>query len=178
MEPRVPDGGLSDVIVGAPVTENPPARVALAPPGLVTVTSRGPVVAVADTVIRAVSWVALFRFTEFTVIPEPKLTVPPLPEKPAAKFEPVITIAWFEAPCTCEFGLTEVTVTHYSGKFGEMWRADWERFIPFFAFPDAIRRIVYTTNSIEAVNRQLRKIIKTRGHFPTEDAALNCCGSR
>ena len=55
---------------------------------------------------------------------------------------------------------------------GEMWRAHWERFIPFFAFPDAIRRIIYTTNSIEAVNRQLRKIIKTRGHFPTEDAAL------
>jgi putative transposase len=55
---------------------------------------------------------------------------------------------------------------------GEMWRTHWERFIPFFAFPEAIRKIVYTTNSIEAVNRQLRKIIKTRGHFPTEDAAL------
>lgn len=55
---------------------------------------------------------------------------------------------------------------------GELWRRHWERFIPFFAFPAEIRRIVYTTNSIEAVNRQLRKIIKTRGHFPTEDAAL------
>jgi len=55
---------------------------------------------------------------------------------------------------------------------GQMWRRQWERFIPFFAFPEEIRRIVYTTNSIEAVNRQLRKIIKTRGHFPTEDAAL------
>jgi putative transposase len=55
---------------------------------------------------------------------------------------------------------------------GEMWRRHWERFIPFFAFPSEIRKIVYTTNSIEAVNRQLRKIIKTRGHFPTEDAAL------
>ena len=55
---------------------------------------------------------------------------------------------------------------------GEMWRRHWERFIPFFAFPAEIRKIVYTTNSIEAVNRQLRKIIKTRGHFPTEDAAL------
>jgi putative transposase len=55
---------------------------------------------------------------------------------------------------------------------GELWRRHWERFIPFFAFPADIRRIVYTTNSIEAVNRQLRKIIKTRGHFPTEDAAL------
>ncbi len=55
---------------------------------------------------------------------------------------------------------------------GEMWRRQWETFTPFFAFPAEIRRIIYTTNSIEAVNRQLRKIIKTRGHFPTEDAAL------
>ena len=55
---------------------------------------------------------------------------------------------------------------------GETWRRQWERFIPFLAFPEDIRRIIYTTNSIEAVNRQLRKIIKTRGHFPTEDAAI------
>lgn len=54
----------------------------------------------------------------------------------------------------------------------ELWRRHWERFIPFFAFPPEIRRIVYTTNSIEAVNRQLRKIIKNRGQFPTDDAAL------
>lgn len=54
----------------------------------------------------------------------------------------------------------------------EMWRAHWEQFIPFFAFPYEIRKIIYTTNSIEAVNRQLRKIIKTRGQFPTEDAAV------
>jgi putative transposase len=65
--------------------------------------------------------------------------------------------------------------TKWGGRYpmiGELWRRHWERFIPFFAFPADIRRIVYTTNSIEAVNRQLRKIIKTRGHFPTEDAAL------
>ena len=54
----------------------------------------------------------------------------------------------------------------------EMWRDHWNQFIPFFAFPYEIRKIIYTTNSIEAVNRQLRKIIKTRGQFPTEDAAL------
>jgi len=54
----------------------------------------------------------------------------------------------------------------------ELWRRNWERFIPFFAFPPDIRKIIYTTNSIEAVNRQLRKVIKTRGHFPTEDAAI------
>jgi len=54
----------------------------------------------------------------------------------------------------------------------ESWRNQWELFTPFLAFPQPIRKIVYTTNSIEAVNRQLRKIIKTRGHFPTDDAAL------
>ena len=54
----------------------------------------------------------------------------------------------------------------------ESWRARWELFTPFLAFPEPIRRIVYTTNSIEAVNRQLRKVIKTRGRFPTEDAAM------
>jgi len=43
--------------------------------------------------------------------------------------------------------------------------------IPFFAFPPAVRRVTYTTNAIENVNSQLRKIIKTRGHFPSDDAA-------
>jgi putative transposase len=52
------------------------------------------------------------------------------------------------------------------------WRSNWERFIPYLAFPENIRRIIYTTNSVEAVHRQIRKVIKNRGHFPTEDAAL------
>jgi transposase-like protein len=43
--------------------------------------------------------------------------------------------------------------------------------IPFFAFPPAVRRVIYTTNAIENINSQLRKIIKTRGHFPSDDAA-------
>ena len=43
--------------------------------------------------------------------------------------------------------------------------------IPFFAFPPAVRRVIYTTNAIESINAQLRKIIKTRGHFPSDDAA-------
>jgi putative transposase len=42
--------------------------------------------------------------------------------------------------------------------------------IPFFAFPPEVRRIIYTTNAIESVNAQIRKIIKTRGHFPNDDA--------
>ncbi len=51
------------------------------------------------------------------------------------------------------------------------WRRAWDRVIPFFAFPPAIRRVIYTTNAIESINARLRKIIKTRGHFPSDDAA-------
>jgi putative transposase len=51
------------------------------------------------------------------------------------------------------------------------WLDAWEYVIPFLAFPDDVRRVIYTTNAIEALNRQLRKAIKTKGHFPNEDAA-------
>jgi putative transposase len=51
------------------------------------------------------------------------------------------------------------------------WRRAWDRVIPFFAFPPAVRRVVYTTNAIESIHARLRKIIKTRGHFPNDDAA-------
>ena len=52
-----------------------------------------------------------------------------------------------------------------------LWRRAWDRVIPFFAFPPEVRRVMYTTNAIESVNSQVRKIIKARGHFPTDDAA-------
>jgi putative transposase len=48
----------------------------------------------------------------------------------------------------------------------------WERFIPFLAFPPELRRVIYTTNAIESLNYQLRKIIKNRGHFPNDDAVV------
>ncbi len=51
------------------------------------------------------------------------------------------------------------------------WRNAWDRVIPFFAFPPAVRKVIYTTNAIENINSQLRKIIKIRGHFPTDEAA-------
>jgi len=51
------------------------------------------------------------------------------------------------------------------------WRRAWDRVIPFFAFPPAVRRVIYTTNAIESINARLRKIIKSRGHFPSDDAA-------
>ena len=51
------------------------------------------------------------------------------------------------------------------------WRRAWTHVIPFFAFPPEVRRLIYTTNSLESVHAQLRKIIKTRGHFPNDEAA-------
>ena len=51
------------------------------------------------------------------------------------------------------------------------WRRAWQEVIPFFAFDPAIRKIIYTTKAIESLNRVIRKSIKTRGSFPTEDAA-------
>ena len=52
------------------------------------------------------------------------------------------------------------------------WQAAWERFIPFLEFPAEVRRIIYTTNAIESLNYQLRKIIKNRGHFPNDTAVV------
>ncbi|HVI72348.1 MAG TPA: IS256 family transposase [Pyrinomonadaceae bacterium] len=51
------------------------------------------------------------------------------------------------------------------------WRRNWERVIPFFVYPLEVRRVLYTTNAIESLNMQLRKITKNRGHFPSDEAA-------
>jgi putative transposase len=54
----------------------------------------------------------------------------------------------------------------------QLWRRHWEQIVPFFAFPAEIRKVIYTTNAVESLNMTLRKIIKTRGSFPNEEAAL------
>lgn len=54
---------------------------------------------------------------------------------------------------------------------GQSWRRAWGEVIPFFAFPEEVRRIVYTTNAIEALNSKLRRAVRARGHFPTDEAA-------
>jgi len=71
-----------------------------------------------------------------------------------------------------------VALEHFDEKWGKQlspivkaWRDAWEYVIPFLAFPEEVRRVIYTTNAIEALNRQLRKAIKTKGHFPNEEAA-------
>lgn len=55
---------------------------------------------------------------------------------------------------------------------GQAWRRSWQHVIPFFAFAPGIRKMIYTTNAVEALNRSLRKIIKTRGSFPNDEAAM------
>jgi putative transposase len=53
----------------------------------------------------------------------------------------------------------------------DIWRRNWEHVVPFFAFPPAIRKMIYTTNAVEALHRSLRKIVKNRGSFPSDEAA-------
>jgi putative transposase len=54
----------------------------------------------------------------------------------------------------------------------QSWHRNWDRVIPFFAFSEAVRKIIYTTNAIEALNSKLRRAVKIRGHFPNDDAAM------
>jgi transposase-like protein len=54
----------------------------------------------------------------------------------------------------------------------KLWRAHWEEFTPFLAFPPEVRRVIYTTNLIESMNARLRKVTRNRGQFPSEQAVL------
>lgn len=54
----------------------------------------------------------------------------------------------------------------------QSWRRNWEQVIPFFAYPDEVRRIIYTTNAIESLHSQVRKSVRGRGHFPSDEAAM------
>ena len=89
----------------------------------------------------------------------------------AAAIKPIYTAASAER---AEAELAAFETGPWGQKFPTVaasWRRAWSNVIPFFAFPPAVRRVIYTTNSIESVNARLRKIIKTRGHFPSDDAA-------
>lgn len=73
----------------------------------------------------------------------------------------------------------EVNLTAFAEKWDEShptisqsWRRNWERIIPFFAYPAEIRKVIYTTNAIESLNMSLRKVTKNRGSFPNDEAML------
>ena len=89
----------------------------------------------------------------------------------AAAIRPIYTAASAEA---AQAELDAFERSPWGQKFPTVaaaWRRAWSHVIAFFAFPPQIRRVIYTTNAIESINSQLRKIIKSRGHFPTDDAA-------
>jgi len=89
----------------------------------------------------------------------------------AAALKPVYTAVNADSAAQA---LDEFEVGPWGQRFPNIvatWRRAWDRVIPFFAFPPAVRKLIYTTNAIESLHSQLRKIIKTRGHFPNDDAA-------
>ena len=89
----------------------------------------------------------------------------------AAALRPIYTAATAEA---AEEALEEFAVTDWGVKHPtivQSWRRAWQNVIPFFAFPPEVRRVIYTTNAIESLHMQLRKLIKSRGHFPSDEAA-------
>ncbi len=87
-----------------------------------------------------------------------------------ADLRPIYTAATEEASASA----LEAFEAKWNDKYpmiGKSWRSNWERVIPFFAFPAEIRKVIYTTNAIESLNSQLRKVVKNRGHFPNDEAA-------
>jgi len=89
----------------------------------------------------------------------------------AAALRPIYTAATARA---AEAALEEFAASDWGEKLPtivQSWRRAWQNVIPFFAFPPDVRRVIYTTNIIESLHMQLRKIIKNRGHFPSDEAA-------
>ncbi|GBR25593.1 IS256 family transposase [Komagataeibacter nataicola] len=75
-------------------------------------------------------------------------------------------------------GVGDILITVVDGLKGfpeaiaPCWRRVWDNVVPFFACPEAVRKIIYTTNSIEAMNSKLRRAVRARGHFPNDEAAM------
>jgi putative transposase len=93
-------------------------------------------------------------------------------KKVAAALRPIYTAPTVEAAETELLAFAESDLGKRYPATVATWENAWERFIPFLAFPPDLRKIIYTTNSIESLNYQLRKIIKNRGHFPHDDAVI------
>jgi putative transposase len=92
-------------------------------------------------------------------------------KKVAADLKPIYRAATVEQ---AEAALGEFA-DHWGTKYQaivKLWRENWTRVIPFFAFPEEVRKVIYTTNAIESLHMSLRKVIKTRSSFPNEEAAI------
>jgi putative transposase len=93
-------------------------------------------------------------------------------KKIAAALRPIYTAPTIEAAEAELLAFENSTLGRKYPAAVMTFRNAWERFIPFLEFPPEVRKIIYTTNAIESLNYQLRKIIKNRGHFPTDDAVI------
>jgi transposase-like protein len=89
----------------------------------------------------------------------------------AAALKPIYTAATVEAALAALATFEQGPWGQRYAPIAEAWRRAWDRVIPFFTFPPAIRKVIYTTNAIESINAQLRRAVKTRGHFPSDEAA-------
>jgi putative transposase len=90
----------------------------------------------------------------------------------AAALRPVYTAVNADAAESALLELAESDLGRRHKAAIAVWERAWERFTPFLAFPPELRKVIYTTNTIESLNYQLRKVIKNRGHFPTDDAVV------
>jgi putative transposase len=93
-------------------------------------------------------------------------------KKLAAALRPIYTAATADAAEAALLELADSPLGRKHRSALAVWERAWERFIPFLAFPPELRKVIYTTNTIESLNYQLRKIIKNRGHFPSDDAVV------
>jgi putative transposase len=89
----------------------------------------------------------------------------------AAALRPIYTAATVEAALAALVQFEQGPWGQRYAPIADAWRRTWDRVIPFFTFPPAIRKVIYTTNAIESINAQLRRAVKTRGHFPSDEAA-------
>lgn len=90
----------------------------------------------------------------------------------AAGLRPIYTAADEDAALAALTAFAESALGRKYPAAVSTWENAWDRFIPFLAFGPALRKVIYTTNSIESLNYQLRKIIKNRGHFPSDAAVI------
>ena len=95
------------------------------------------------------------------------------------KHWPAISAALRPVYTAVDEAAAQAALADFADRFGarypaivRLWRAHWAEFTPFLAFPPEVRKVIYTTNLIESINARLRKVVRTRGHFPSEQAAL------
>ena len=90
----------------------------------------------------------------------------------AAALKPIYQAPTADAALAALDAFKASPLGHANPRSAQVFEDAWERFTPFLAFPPELRRVIYTTNSIESLNYQLRKVTKNRGHFPSDDAAV------